>query len=153
LRVLPKPQMAQPKRLVDLDTLQAVIANRYDLLARYARDLRRAFGDELSKMPVSTADRDRFARLRRWLRKSDVSSIPAADQQALSEVQAHSRVMSTLLQMRADLAKTWERSSASREQVLQHLQEWIVRAETSGIRALQDLALRIRSYHAAPQAA
>jgi len=61
--------------------------------------------------------------------------------------------MSTLLQMRADLAKTWERSSASREQVLQHLQEWIVRAETSGIRALQDLALRIRSYHAAPQAA
>ena len=153
LRVLPKPQMAQPKRLVDLDTLQAVIANRYDLLARYARDLRRAFGDELSKMPVSTADRDRFARLRRWLRKSDVSSIPAADQQALSEVQAHSRVVSTLLQMRAELAKTWERSSSSREQVLQHLQEWIVRAETSGIRALQDLALRIRSYHAAPQAA
>jgi len=153
LRVLPKPQMSQPKRLVDLDTLQAVIANRYDLLARYARDLRRVYGDELSKMPVSTADRDRFARLRRWLRKSDVSSIPAADQQALSEVQAHSRVVSTLLQMRAELAKTWERSSSSREQVLQHLQEWIVRAETSGIRALQDLALRIRSYHAAPQAA
>ena len=37
LRVAPKPQVAEPKRSIDLETLQAVISNRYDLLAKYAR--------------------------------------------------------------------------------------------------------------------
>jgi stearoyl-CoA desaturase (delta-9 desaturase) len=42
----------------------------------------------------------------------------------------------------------WERSNLSREQLLAHLQQWCLRAEASGIRALQDLALRVRSYAA-----
>jgi stearoyl-CoA desaturase (delta-9 desaturase) len=53
--------------------------------------------------------------------------------------------------MRAELKAIWERSSASREQMLANLQDWVVRAEASGIRALKDVALRIRSY--APTAA
>jgi stearoyl-CoA desaturase (delta-9 desaturase) len=59
---------------------------------------------------------------------------------------AHSRVMQTLLEMRAELAAIWSRSATSREQMLAHLQDWIARAEASGIRALQETALRIRSY-------
>jgi stearoyl-CoA desaturase (delta-9 desaturase) len=55
--------------------------------------------------------------------------------------------------MRTELAATWDRSSASREQMLAHLQDWIARAEASGIRALQNVALRIRSYAPAPVAA
>jgi hypothetical protein len=33
--------------------------------------------------------------------------------------------------------------------MLAHLQDWISRAEASGIRTLQDVALRIRSYRPA----
>lgn len=151
LRVAPVPKVAEPKRLVDLETLQAVINNRYDLLARYARDLRRAYAEELRKMRLSTAERDRFAAVKRWLRKSDVAALPEPQRQTLTEALAHSRVLKTLVDMRAELKAIWERSSASREQMLAHLQDWIARAETSGIRALQDVALRIRSY--APVAA
>lgn len=146
LRVAPVPRVAEPKRKIDLETLQAVINNRYDLLARYARDLRRVYADELSKMRLPSAERDRFAAVKGWLRKGDVSAIPPAEQQALREAVAQSGVLKTLIDMRADLASTWERSSASREQLLAHLQDWIARAEASGIRALQNVALRIRSY-------
>ena len=59
---------------------------------------------------------------------------------------AHSGVMKTLVEMRAELATVWSRSATSREQMLAHLQDWIARAEASGIRALQEAALRIRSY-------
>lgn len=145
LRVAPVPKVAGP-RAVDLDTLQAVISNRYDLLARYARDLKYAYREELEKMRVSAADRARFAALKRWLRKSDVSAIPPAQQQTLRDMLAHSRVMQTLVDMRAELATVWGRSATSREQMLAHLQDWIARAEASGIRALQETALRIRSY-------
>ena len=49
---------------------------------------------------------------------------------------------------RAELAATWERSNASREQLVAHLADWCSRAEASGVRALQELALRMRRYAA-----
>ena len=150
LRLAPVPKVAAPRQGVDLQTLQAVIANRYDLLSRYARGLRKAFNDELRRLRLPDAEKQRFAALRRWLRKSDVQSIPPAQQQTLHELRAHSRVMSTLVDMRSELAAIWERSSASREQMLSHLQDWIARAEASGIRALQEAAIRIRSYAPTP---
>jgi stearoyl-CoA desaturase (delta-9 desaturase) len=149
LRVAPVPKVAAPKPLVDLETLQAVVTNRYDLLARYARELRRAHKAELSNM--APAERQRFASLRRWLRKGDVETLPSQERETLSELLAHSRAMKTLVDMRSELAQTWSRSSGSREQMLAHLQDWIARAEASGNRTLQELALRIRSY-APPQA-
>jgi stearoyl-CoA desaturase (delta-9 desaturase) len=153
LRVAPQPRIAQPKRRIDLETLQAVVTNRYDLLARYTRDLRRAYREELAKLKIPAGERERFALLSRWLRKGDMNAIPAAQQQTMREVLAQSGVMKTLVDMRTELAATWERSSASREQMLAHLQDWIARAEASGIRALQNVALRIRSYAPAPVAA
>ena len=121
-----------------------MIANRYDILAKYARSLKKTLREELQKM--NSDDRARFARLKRWLRKGDVTQLPAAEQRSLSDLMAQSRAMKTLVEMRADLLATWNRSSASREQMLVHLQDWVARAEASGIKALQDAAERIRSY-------
>ncbi|GAB4468538.1 MAG: acyl-CoA desaturase [Burkholderiaceae bacterium] len=146
LRMAPVPKVTEPKRRIDLETLQAVINYRYDLLARYARDLRQAYAEELRKMRLPAAERSRFAAVKRWLRKSDVAVLPEAQRQTLAEVLAQSRVLQTLVEMRAELKGIWERSSASRDQMLSNLQDWIARAEASGIRALQDVALRIRSY-------
>ncbi|MEP6608331.1 MAG: fatty acid desaturase [Burkholderiaceae bacterium] len=146
LRVAPKPHVAEPKRSIDLETLQAVIANRYDLLAKYARSVKRAHRDELQRLSLSGDDRARFAGLRRALRKGDVSQLPPAEQKSLSEFMKQSKVMKTLVEMRTELLATWGRSSASREQMLSHLQDWIHRAEASGIHALQEAAIRMRSY-------
>ena len=150
LRVAPKPKVAEPKGAVDAETLQALIANRYDILAKYARSLKRTLRDELQKMnSLQPGDRARFARLKRWLRKGDVTQLPAAEQSSLSDLMAHSRVLKTLVEMRTELLVTWSKTSASREQMLAHLQDWVARAEASGIAALQDAALRIRSYRPA----
>jgi len=146
LRVAPKPHVAEPKRSIDLETLQAVISNRYDLLAKYARSLKRAHRDELQKLGLSGDEHARFARLKRVLRNGDVSKLPAAEQHSLSDMMKRSGVMKTLVEMRSELLATWERSSASREQMLVHLQDWIHRAEASGIHALQEAAIRMRSY-------
>jgi stearoyl-CoA desaturase (delta-9 desaturase) len=151
LRVAPKPAVAEPKGAVDAETLQALIANRYDLLAKYARSLKRTLHEELQQMSsLQPHDRARFARLKRWMRKGDVTQLPATEQRSLADLMAHSRAMKTLVEMRTELLATWNRSSASREQMLAHLQDWIARAEASGIAALQDAARRIRSYRPVP---
>ncbi|MFN5880135.1 MAG: acyl-CoA desaturase, partial [Burkholderiales bacterium] len=54
-----------------------------------------------------------------------------------------------VVEMRAELASTWERSNATAEQLLAHLQDWCRRAEGSGVAALQEMALRLRRYQAA----
>ena len=48
--------------------------------------------------------------------------------------------------MRQDLVSVWERSNASREHLLKALQDWCERAENAGVRQLQELSLRLRSY-------
>jgi stearoyl-CoA desaturase (delta-9 desaturase) len=149
LRMAPVPKVAEPKPAVDLETLQAVIANRYDLLAKYARNLKQVYRAELGNLELPAADRARFAKLKHWLRKGDVAALPLAEQRSLSDLMARSGVLRTLVEMRTELTKTWEKSSASREQMLAHLQDWIARAEASRIRTLEDAALRIRSYRTA----
>ena len=149
LRVAPVPEVSSPKRAIDLETLQAVITHRYDLLSKYARNLAHAYRAELGSLEVPETERARFAGLKVWLRKDDVSTLPAEQQRSLSDLMAHSRVMKTLVEMRTELSAIWSKSSASREQMLAQLQDWIARAEASRIRALEDAALRIRSYRMA----
>jgi stearoyl-CoA desaturase (Delta-9 desaturase) len=149
LRVAPVPEVSAPKPAIDLETLQAVITNRYDLLAKYARNLTSAYRAELGSLELPEAERARFASLKRWLRKGDVAALPAEEQRSLRDLMARSGVMRTLVEMRTELASIWEKSSASREQMLVQLQDWIARAEASRIRALEEAALRIRSYRMA----
>ncbi len=148
-RVAPRPRFAAARPAVDLDMLQAVIAHRYDVMARYARSLRRACAEEARRL--SRLDRRPEGRLvasaRRWLHR-DAARWSEQHRARLAEIFAASERLEKLVEMRRELAAVWERSSLSREQLLAHLQQWCQSAEASGIRALQDLALRLRSYAA-----
>lgn len=147
LRVAPVPRVdaAAGQRQVDLHMLQTVINNRYDLLARFARELQREFLEEVAKLRLSADDQQRFAGLKRWLRK-DVEKIPAPHKETLQELLARSRMLHTIVEMRGELAGIWQQSTVSREQMLQRLQDWMARAEASGIHTLQQVAARIRGY-------
>ena len=48
--------------------------------------------------------------------------------------------------MRHELAALWDRSSASKEQLLRQLQDWCRRAESSGIVPLAQFSMQLRSY-------
>jgi stearoyl-CoA desaturase (Delta-9 desaturase) len=145
LRVAPVPRMSSARHAIDLQTLQALVSNRYDLLARYARATRKAFRDELARLRLSAPEYDRFAGLKKWVtRRSAV--VPEAHQKTLAELMGRSGVIKTLIEMRDELAVTWQHATSSRDDMLSHLQRWIARAEASGIQALQEAAARIRSY-------
>jgi stearoyl-CoA desaturase (delta-9 desaturase) len=96
----PVPHLVAPKAVADPQMLQAVIRNRYDVLARFAASLKGVRATELERM----------------------------------------------VQMRRELAALWERSAASREQLVRQLQDWCQRAEASGIAPLAELSRRLRCY-------
>jgi stearoyl-CoA desaturase (delta-9 desaturase) len=107
--------------------------------------MQREFLEELDKLRLSAAEQRRFAGLKRWLRK-DVEALPAPHKDTLQDLLARSRLLHTVVEMRSELAGIWQQSSVSREQMLVRLQDWIARAEASGIRSLQQVAARIRGY-------
>ncbi len=149
LRTAPVPRvrqdLAQGLPKVDLQTLQTLIANRYDLLARFAREAQVSLREELARLRLPAAEHARFAGMGRWLRK-DPGAVPAQHQQTMKELLERSGALRSLVEMRAELVATWQQTAASREQMLAQLQDWIARAEASGNRRLEMLAQRIRSY-------
>src|SRR5882757_792341 len=150
LRVAPVPRVSGVRPAIDLHTLQAVVSNRYDLLARYARAIQSAFRDELSRLRLSAPEHARFAGLKKWVARRS-TAMPEAQQQTMAELLGRSGVLKTLFEMQDELIATWQHAAVSRDEMLSHLQSWIARAEASGIKALQEAAARIRSY--APTAA
>ncbi|HEU4622302.1 MAG TPA: fatty acid desaturase [Burkholderiaceae bacterium] len=139
-KVAPRPKLTMPRPSLDLDALQAVIANRYDLMAKYAKSLQHAFVEERRHVPQVYRDQ-----VKRWLHLN-ADRLGERERETLSQVLAHSKPLKTLYEMRQELVKLWERSNLSTEQLLAHLQSWCQRAEASGVRALQEMAVRVRSY-------
>ena len=140
-KVAPRPRLGTLRPVVDFDTLQAVIANRYDVLSRYAKSLKQVYREELDRLQ----DGNRFKGLKRWL-AADAGAVPQEMRGRLESLLGESRALETAYAMRQELAAVWARSNASREQLLQALQDWCERAENSGVRQLQELSMRLRSY-------
>ncbi|OON60919.1 acyl-CoA desaturase [Massilia sp. KIM] len=145
-KVAPEPKFAKDKKEADLDTLQSVIANRYDVMAKYAKSVRRAFHEELEHLKHKAELENRFLKSSRKLLQREPAKLEVSQKQQLVELFQHSKALETMHQMRVELGAIWERSSATRDQLLHQLQDWCARAEASGIKSLQEFSLRLRSY-------
>ena len=145
-KVAPAPKFAKDKLVADLDTLQSVIANRYDVMAKYAKSVRHAFREEFEHLKHQAELEARFLKSSRKLMQREPAKLEASHKQQLVELFQHSKALETMHQMRVELGAIWERSHATRDQLLQQLQDWCARAEASGIKSLQEFSLRLRSY-------
>ncbi len=145
-KIAPAPKFNREKPVADFDTLQSVIANRYDVMAKYAKSVRCAWRDEIGHLADKAKLEAKFLKSSMKLLQREPTKLEAPQKQQLTELFVHSKVLQTMHEMRVELGAIWERSNSSREQLLQQLQDWCVRAEASGIKALQEFSLRLRSY-------
>lgn len=145
-KVAPAPKFDREKMVADLDTLQSVIANRYDVMAKYAKSLTHAWHDELEQLKEKAKLESRFLKSSKKLLHREPAKLEAPQKQQLMELFVYSKALKTMHEMRVELAAIWERSHFSSEQLLHLLQDWCTRAEASGIRALQEFSMRLRSY-------
>ncbi len=141
-KIAPTPKLGIIRSTVDATTLQAIITHRYDVLAKYMKSLQRIAGEEIGKLKL---DARQGRALRRWLGE-DAAKLLTPEQEGLASVLKESDRLSQVYAMRSDLTALWARSAASHEQLLKQLQEWIHRAEQSGIAQLEEFSLRLRRY-------
>jgi stearoyl-CoA desaturase (delta-9 desaturase) len=146
-KVAPTPRLAKGKLVADHETLQAVLSNRYEVMASYAKAVKQAYRQELAHLK-EVGEREKYKVMRgarKWFDKEE-ASLNEPQKRQLPQIFANSQKLRTFIELRNELATIWERSSASREQLLTQLQDWCHRAEQSGIKALQEFASRLRRY-------
>jgi stearoyl-CoA desaturase (delta-9 desaturase) len=147
----PMLKLGDVRPVADDKTLEAVIANRYEVMAKYAGNLRRACRAEVERLKAEGASGTaRLANMhlaKRWLHRDD-DKIPTSVKAQIAAAVAHSPGLAKLVAMREELRQLWTRTNVSAEQLVADLQAWCRKAEESGIAALQDFALKLRSAHA-----
>jgi len=146
-KLAPKIRFELGKARCDLQTLQAVITHRYDVVQRFARSLKATWAHELERAKTRGQAVDTRV-LRRWLQR-EAKDLPPSEQVHLQEVLSSSRVLTTVYSMRQELSALWARSTASKEQLLHQLEDWCRRAEKSGIAPLEAFSRTLRGYASA----
>ena len=140
----PKLAFGALRAVADEKTLEALISNRYEIMAAYAKDMRRTFKTELQAMKDRSADAGVIKAAQRWLHR-DTEKVPAAAVAQLVLARAASPVLDKMVLMREELRQLWLNRSHTREQLAVDLQAWCHHAEASGIAALQEFSMRLRA--------
>jgi len=143
-KLAPKIRFEMGKARCDLQTLQAVITHRYDVVQRFARTVRITLADELERLKARGQAVDMRA-LKRWI-QGDGRNLQAQDRAQLEEALNTSKVLATIYSMRQELGSVWARSTASKEQLVHQLEDWCRRAEKSGIAQLEAFSRTLRGY-------
>ena len=146
-KLAPQLRMKLNKTSCDLETLHAVIANRYEITAKYANSLKHTYAAEISRLRQHASgkfDVD-MARIKHWLHL-DEHDLTEQQKSKLSAVIKASGTLHTAYTLRQELAAIWQRSAATKEQLVKQLEDWCHRAENSGISALREFSQRLRCY-------
>jgi stearoyl-CoA desaturase (delta-9 desaturase) len=147
-KTAPTMKLGDIKPVADSKTLEAIIANRYEVMAKYGREMRRACAAELQRLKAEGAQNTaKWAELhlaRRWLHR-DADRIPHGVQEQVARACEASPGLAKLVAMREELRQLWTRTNVSAEQLVGDLQAWCRKAEESGIAALAEFSLKLRA--------
>ena len=143
----PQVRLDKSKTVCDAATLQAVITNRYEVLSKYAKTLQHTYREEITQLKQALphmAAMD-MKRVKHWLHL-DANNLSEQEKLELAKVIKTSEKLNTAYTLRQELAAIWQRSTATKEQLVKDLEDWCHRAEHSGIEALRQFSLRLRCY-------
>lgn len=143
-RVAPKVRIAHDKQVVDLETLRAVVRDRYHVLKLYGRKV---------TLPVLRAERRAsdgtgrtlLRRVRKLMTREDIT-LDARAREILDEALRQSQALATVYRFKAQLKAVWVHTAGDGAKRVERLKAWCTEAELSGIKALEEFADVLRGY-------
>lgn len=147
-RVAPMLAVETGKREVDLDTIRAVMAARFQVMSDYFRHVvLPVVQQEAARAGASIGRWRRNAR--RWIRGNG-KGLDLKASQRLDAWLAELPALATVCEYRDRLKGVWARKYPSNDALIAALKEWCQSAEQTGIEALQKFAERVRGYTLLP---
>jgi stearoyl-CoA desaturase (delta-9 desaturase) len=153
-RLPPEVLRIEGKHEIDLDTIRAVISDRFRVMARY----RRMVVEPIARTELERAEptaRDILDRAKSLLWRTD--ALDNDDERELRSRLLHcSDTLRTIYEKRVELQRLWEMRTANIEELAGGLRDWCRKAEESGIASLREFSEYLRTYAGAdrhPEAA
>lgn len=147
-KVSPKTSTDSAKLAVDLDTLRAIVKNRYHVMTLYGREVIHPV-IEVERKSADTAYRLLFKNARRLMIREGIN-IDDSARQTLQQAFHLSESVETVYRFKEQLKELWTQSSITQEVRFERLHDWCARAEESGIQALQNFVWTLRRYSLKP---
>jgi stearoyl-CoA desaturase (delta-9 desaturase) len=141
-KVPPKMKLGNYKPAVDLVALSTLVTHRFEVMAIYGREIRKACALELSKMGLTSQERTLLSLARKWLHQSP-ERIPLEVKTQLEMLE--NPTVRRLANMRDRLQTLWLERKASNHELADRFQAWCSDAQASNIEALQVIARQIQS--------
>lgn len=143
-RILPQPKMNATKTQIDADTIKALITYRFQVMARYTREV---------VLPLLREERKRAGKagstLLRYARTAlvrDAFIMEPSQKMRLANVLENFQSLRIVYQLRLKLQDIWSRSTATHKELLEALQEWCQQAEATHIESLRLFARQLKTY-------
>ena len=136
------------KQEVDVETVQAIANNRFDIMRQYRKRVMEPVLRQQKSLMDDTI-RPRYRRVKKLLSRES-SLIRPQEQAHLDTVLETHPVLKQIYDMNQELQALWRRRGVKPQEKLQALMAWCREAEASGIRYLEDFAAHLRAYSLRP---
>lgn len=146
-RVVPRPLLVEePAEPVEFDNLRAVMINRMHVLRDYTKRV---------TLPVFRTERAMAAgnsalKKAKKLLIRQPKLLDAMATERLKDVLADNAALQTVHEFRERLRELWSGATVSNDRLVAQFEDWCLEAEASGIRVLEEFALRLRAYQLMP---
>lgn len=148
VNTVPPKAVIGPAKPVDMDTLRAVLANRFQVMSSYCKNvLMPILREEVNKANNSS---HQLLKRAKKLVVREQSLLNDNAKHKLETALSVSQKLKLAYNYKQKLEEIWNRRGASQESLLQALQEWCKQAETAGIHYLEDFARTLKGYTRAP---
>ena len=143
-RVSPKLSLMSGKQVIDIDTVRAVVSNRFHILKLYGNTVIKPVLLEANKK-ADNMGRKLLRRASKLMIREDIQPGFKA-QETINKALQQFRTLATVYQFKQQLKGIWARTSQNQANRVQRLQSWCTAAEQTGIRVLEDFARNLRAY-------
>lgn len=144
---LPPELLKKPAKLqIDLDTVKAVVTNRFQVLANYTREVLLPVLQEEQRKAKRTSCR-LLERAKVLLTRAD-SLLDEKSRQRMSQLLEKYQNLRLVYQFKQRLQAIWGRTTANHRELIEALQQWCKEAEATGISVLKNFAIQLKAYSA-----
>ena len=148
---VPQEHLDAAKTDIDLDTVRALMSNRFQVLAHYRKNVIMPLVS--SHVEQTTSDsKVRLKKMKAWLAQ-DHEFLDGKKIDQMKKIFENSPNLDSVMQYRDRLKSIWEKTQTNSNDMVQALNQWCKEAEASGIQALEEFAQRIRNYTMQPDTA
>ena len=142
----PKFTREEGKILVDLDTVKAVVGNRFQVMSQYyKRVIRPVLREEKRNVTEAPADKALFLRAGVLFRRREEMLSPKALSRLETLLCRYERLR-LVYTYRQSLQNIWLKTASSQKELIESLQQWCKQAEESGLDVLKQFSKQIKAY-------